>query len=174
MEFRKCLGRGHLNLFQLSGAPLYTALTGAMKFFNFFSVKGKNLHYFQPISTDMLSCDSGMSESKIRFRHPWWLVEIKYCAWFQWLMCGSCHILNVLISVEYWKSCWTLDVCLLSATWMGPIQSRLIYIFVLILASTNPQYDKRLSSELPFQYMKIPSSEHGENMGRTCCLHELF
>ena len=35
---------------------------------------------------------------------------------------------------------------------------------VLILASTNPQYDKRLSSELPVQYMKIPSSEHGENM----------
>ena len=36
---------------------------------------------------------------------------------------------------------------------------------VLILASTNPQYDKRLSSELPVQYMKIPSSEHVENMG---------
>ena len=35
---------------------------------------------------------------------------------------------------------------------------------VLILASTNPRYDKRLSSELPVQYMKIPSSEHGENM----------
>ena len=30
----------------------------------------------------------------------------------------------------------------------------------LILASTNPKYDKRLSSELPFQYMKIPSSEY--------------
>ena len=38
---------------------------------------------------------------------------------------------------------------------------------VLILASTNPQYDKRLSIELPVQYMKIPSSEHGENMSRT-------
>ena len=36
---------------------------------------------------------------------------------------------------------------------------------VLILASTNPQYDKRLSSELPLQHMKIPSSEHGENIG---------
>ena len=31
---------------------------------------------------------------------------------------------------------------------------------VLIFASTNPQYDKRLSIELPVQYMKIPSSEH--------------
>ena len=38
---------------------------------------------------------------------------------------------------------------------------------VLILASTNPQYDKRLSIELPVQYMKIPSLEHGENMKRT-------
>ena len=45
---------------------------------------------------------------------------------------------------------------------------------VLILASTNPQYDKRLSSELPVQYMKIPSSEHGENMSRTCCVDKLF
>ena len=35
---------------------------------------------------------------------------------------------------------------------------------VLILASTNPQYDKRLSIELPVQYMKIPSSEHCQNM----------
>ena len=30
----------------------------------------------------------------------------------------------------------------------------------LILASTNPQYDKRLFIELPAQYMKIASSEH--------------
>ena len=29
-----------------------------------------------------------------------------------------------------------------------------------ILASTNPQYDKRLFIELPVQYMKITSSEH--------------
>jgi hypothetical protein len=34
---------------------------------------------------------------------------------------------------------------------------------VLILASTNPQYDKILSIELPVQYMKIPKM----NMGRT-------
>ena len=34
----------------------------------------------------------------------------------------------------------------------------------LILASTNPQYDRRLFIELQVQYMKIPSSEHGENM----------
>ena len=33
-----------------------------------------------------------------------------------------------------------------------------------ILASTNPQYDHRLFIELQVQYMKPPSSEHGENM----------
>ena len=30
----------------------------------------------------------------------------------------------------------------------------------LILASTNPQYDDRLFTELPVQYMKTTSSEH--------------
>ena len=34
----------------------------------------------------------------------------------------------------------------------------------LIFASTNPQYDDRLFIELQVQYMKIPSSEYGENM----------
>ena len=34
----------------------------------------------------------------------------------------------------------------------------------LIFASTNPQYDDRLFIELQVQYMKIPSSEHWENM----------
>ena len=33
-----------------------------------------------------------------------------------------------------------------------------------ILASTNPKYDDRLFIELQVQYMKIPSSKHGENM----------
>ena len=57
------LGRGHLSLFQLSGAPLYTVLV-QRNFFTFFSGEGKNLHYFQPISTDKLSCDSEMSETE--------------------------------------------------------------------------------------------------------------
>ena len=30
----------------------------------------------------------------------------------------------------------------------------------LIFASTNPQYDNRLSIEFPVQYMKIANSEH--------------
>ena len=34
----------------------------------------------------------------------------------------------------------------------------------LILVSTNAQYDKRLFIELRVQHMKIPSSEHVENM----------
>ena len=33
-----------------------------------------------------------------------------------------------------------------------------------ILTSTNPQYDKRFFIDLPVQYMKTTSSEHGENM----------
>jgi hypothetical protein len=34
----------------------------------------------------------------------------------------------------------------------------------LIFVPTNPQYDNRLLIELQVQYMKIPSSEHEENM----------
>ena len=34
----------------------------------------------------------------------------------------------------------------------------------LIFASTNPQYENIFFIELQAQYMKIPSSEHGENM----------
>ena len=34
----------------------------------------------------------------------------------------------------------------------------------LIFASTNPQYDDRFIIELQVQYMKTPSSEHGENI----------
>ena len=34
----------------------------------------------------------------------------------------------------------------------------------LSLASTNPQYDKRLFIELPVHHMKIPSSERVKNM----------
>ena len=37
----------------------------------------------------------------------------------------------------------------------------------LILASTNPQYKDRLFIELQVQYVKIPSSEYGENMSCT-------
>ena len=42
-----------------------------------------------------------------------------------------------------------------------------------ILTSTNPQYDSRLFIDLPVQYMKTTSSEHGENMSG-CCAHKLL
>ena len=38
------------------------------------------------------------------------------------------------------------------------------FLEALIFASTNPQYDDRLFIELQVQYMKIASSEHGQNM----------
>ena len=41
-------------------------------------------------------------------------------------------------------------------------------VFILI-ASTNPQYDKRLFIELQVQYMKIASSEHVENINCSEC-----
>ena len=46
------------------------------------------------------------------------------------IMSGSSHIQKVLIRVEYWNYCQTLDVHLLFAFWLGQIQSKLIYIFV--------------------------------------------
>ena len=39
----------------------------------------------------------------------------------------------------------------------------------LILASTNPQYDKRLFIALQVQYMKIPCSEHVVYMNCSEC-----
>ena len=38
----------------------------------------------------------------------------------------------------------------------------------LILASTNPQYYKRLFVELPVQHMKTTSAENGKNMFCAC------
>ena len=45
-------------------------------------------------------------------------------------MFGSSHIHSVLISVEYRICHQTLDFYFLFATWMGQIQSKLIYILV--------------------------------------------
>ena len=38
------------------------------------------------------------------------------------------------------------------------------FLEAIILASNNSHYDKRLFIELQVHYMKIPSSELGENM----------
>ena len=43
---------------------------------------------------------------------------------------------------------------------MGWASTGKSFLEALILASTNPQYDKRLFIELPVQYMKNTSSEH--------------
>ena len=45
--------------------------------------------------------------------------------------------------------------------WLGTGKS---FSEALIIASTNPQYGKRLFIDLPVQYMKTTNSEHGENM----------
>ena len=54
---------------------------------------------------------------------------------------------------------------------------------VLILSSTNPQYDKRLFIELQIQYMTIASSEHVVYINcsecqnknkKTICVHNMF
>ena len=45
--------------------------------------------------------------------------------------------------------------------------TRKFFSEALILASTNPQYDKRLFIDLRVQYIKIANSEHVENMLRT-------
>ena len=68
-------------------------------------------------------------------------------------------------------------VCILAA--IGKISDKLFVTGkslseALIFASTNPHYDDRLFIELQVQYMKIASSEHGENMSRTCYVHKLF
>ena len=53
-------------------------------------------------------------------------------------MCGSCHIQNILIGVEYQNCCQTLDVYLLVAISIGKIQ----YNFVL--GGTSPGKISRL------------------------------
>ena len=55
-----------------------------------------------------------------------------------------------------------------------PLDTGKFFSEALILASTNSQYDKILFIELQVWYMKIASSEHRENTGRTCCVHKLF
>ena len=44
----------------------------------------------------------------------------------------------------------------------------------LIIASTDPQYDKRLFIKLRVLYMKIASSGYFEDMLSTCCVNKLF
>ena len=50
--------------------------------------------------------------------------------WFHLCLVHLIFKVCILIGVKYWNCCWTLDVYLLIAIWMGQIQSKLIYIFV--------------------------------------------
>ena len=45
-------------------------------------------------------------------------------------MSGSSHIRSVLIGVEYWNCCWTLDIYLLFAILSGQIKSKVNYRLV--------------------------------------------
>ena len=47
------------------------------------------------------------------------------------VMSGSFHIRSVLIGDEYQNYRRTLDIYLLFAIWIGQIQSKLIYLFVV-------------------------------------------
>ena len=61
----------------------------------------------------------------------------------------------------------SFDICRVSSVQVN------IFSEALILASPNPQYDKKLFIELPVQHMKTTSAEHGQNMARTCSTHVL-
>ena len=57
-------------------------------------------------------------------------------------MRGGSHIQHVLIGVEYWNCCRTLDVYLLAAFSTGEIESKPVYKLVTYIPSsplvTNP------------------------------------
>ena len=62
-------------------------------------------------------------------------------------------------------SCWMLISNKVTALDNKPLlNTGKSFSEALILASTNPQYDKRLFIELRVQYMKIPNSKHVKNM----------
>ena len=62
-------------------------------------------------------------------------------------------------------SCYKQYIFICRFNWGGPWSSTGKYLSeALIFTPTNPRYDDRLFIELQGQYMKIPSSEHGENM----------
>ena len=62
----------------------------------------------------------------------------------------------------------TFFVYVTGAKTMTSIQVNL-FSEALILASTNPQYDKRLFIDLPVQYMKTKSSEYVVHINWGCC-----
>ena len=107
------------------------------------------------------------------------------------LPCKIFPTLFILLGIynfgKKYKGCWTSNTCLiifLLFVKFAKTGSRVLFKSLwakikstgnslseaLIFASTNPQCDNRLFTELQVQYMKIPSS----NLGRTCCAQKLF
>ena len=75
---------------------------------------------------------------------------------------GECLSQCLIVSVGLWtfkSGGHSFHVKFLTQIFTGKYFSE-----ALILASSNPQYDKRLLIELQVQYMKIPSSKHVENL----------
>ena len=82
----------------------------------------------------------------------------------------SCEVFEQ--NSNFWLSLWT-GLATVAITNLLVLQLKKVgtgksFSEALILASTNPQYDKRLIIELPVQHIKTTSAEHGQNMARTC------
>ena len=55
---------------------------------------------------------------------------------------------------------WLFSIVYVTGSKINVLGTGTSFSEALILASTNPQYDRRLFIELPVQYMKTTSSEH--------------
>ena len=72
------------------------------------------------------------------------------------------------MKMTVWKKCSLQIICyqpIVYIDWVWVLCTGKYLSEALILASTNPPYDKRVFTEL-----RVPSSEHVENMLRTCCV----
>ena len=76
---------------------------------------------------------------------------------------------KVFSLISYFKllNNWQTQTCLVSKETTDVTVKGKSFSEALILASTNPEYDKRLSFELQ-------SSVHENSMLRTCCVQRLF
>ena len=99
--------------------------------------KFKKLKHLAVISSLFKKCGSFNASCDCEFIN-WSSKESTCWSWLCWkystcgkfsLMCGTCHIQNVLIGVKYWNCRQTLDFCLLFVIWMRPFQSKLIMWF---------------------------------------------
>ena len=79
---------------------------------------------------------------------------------------------DVLESGEYAKLAYYNDV-VVGAVCCRVVVTSKSFSEALILASTNPQYYKRLFVELPVQHMKTIRAEHGKNKFCACSAHVL-